>query len=339
MNDFEHHVDLTIDTLIAKLGKKSGTVDLLPFFSFFSFDSICRLAFSDALSKQSDCEAVLAGGRARFSYWRSWSAVPAIEKLLFKNRFIRGSAVPNALGTLAQQRVADRIEKGGVGVHHDLLDRLFQAQKADPHIFNPAMLTGITLAMIHAGSDTTAHTLTNLFWELLKNPEVYRKLKDEIRAANFSSPPRIAEARKHPLLEACIKETGRMHTIFSAPLERMVPESGLQVDGVWIPAGTVIGNSTGSSTNIVANSLAANHRALARDPSIYTDPHQFKPHRWLNASPSQLLMMERSNLFFSTGKRNCIGQNIAWMEMLKVVPALLNAYDVSSPCAPQNEFT
>jgi cytochrome P450 len=330
MRDFEAHVDLTVENFMSKLRRKEGVVDLVPMFAFYAFDSICRLAFSDALGKQSEAEAVMKGAKERFKYWFRWGALPETEELLFKNSFIKGVGTPNALGQLAQSRFADRLEKGGAGVHHDLLDRLFQAQKADPSTFNPALMIGISISMIHAGSETTGHTLANVFWELLKNPQHYQRLVSEIRGASWSSPPTLAEARRFPFIEACVKEAGRLHNLFADPLERVVPASGLQIGDTFLPGGTVIGKCEIYLETTMLIMAAANTRALSFNTSVFgADAHQFNPERFLNASPAQLATMERTNFHFSQGKRNCIGMNIAWMEMLKLIPAIVKEFDVS----------
>jgi cytochrome P450 len=76
---------------------------------------------------------------------------------------------------------------------------------------------------------------------------------------------------------------------------------------------------------------AANTRALSFNTSVFgADAHRFNPERFLNASPTQLATMERTNFHFSQGKRNCIGMNIAWMEMLKLIPAMVKEFDVSA---------
>jgi cytochrome P450 len=51
-----------------------------------------------------------------------------------------------------------------------------------------------------------------------------------------------------------------------------------------------------------------------RDPSVYPNPHRFNPDRWLSldaSSPEDRILTP-----FSLGPRNCIGQNLAWAELL-----------------------
>ena len=315
VSDYEHHINLTINAFKDNLRLQSSVVDMVPLLCFFTFDTICRLAFSDSLKKPSDSEAVIKVTRERFAYWHRWFAVPDLERLIFKNPFVAGAVgAPSAIAILARNIITARTEKKMDGERHDLLDRFLQAQQVDGQLFNMQLITGLVMSMIAAGSDTTSHTLANFFWNLCQNPQVYQRLKSEIRAGTFSSPPTLAETKKHPFIEACIKETLRMHAIVSIPLERVVPVPGLQIGDVWLPAGTII---------------AANQRALAFNTSVYgSDAHVYNPDRWLNASPSQLVAMERASFAFSQGKRNCIGMHIAWMELLKLTTAVIMDFDV-----------
>ncbi|ETN37085.1 uncharacterized protein HMPREF1541_08075 [Cyphellophora europaea CBS 101466] len=317
MHDYEHHVDLTIEAFLDVLHVKGPYLDLMPILSFFTFDTICRLAFSDTLnlmSNQSDMDNVLQAGRDRFVYWHKWFAIPKIEGLLFKNRFTPSSSNPSKLGELAKKRFEERLEKGGVGIHQDLLDRYFQAREKDPQTFSTTIIMGMTMSTIHAGSETTAHTLANTFWDLLKHPDVYRRLKEEIRNAGFSSPPMEAEVRKVPFIEACIKESTRLHNLLNDPFERVVPPEGATIAGTWIPGGTIVGINTA---------------VLGRDTTLYGEnADQYVPDRWLSGTPQQHAAMERSNFAFSQGKRNCLGLHMAWTEMLKLLPAILNEFDI-----------
>lgn len=68
---------------------------------------------------------------------------------------------------------------------------------------------------LFAGSDTTAISFRSLFYHLMHNPRVYRRLQTEIDQAvnerRLSMPPTYKEASKLPYLCACIKEALRIH--------------------------------------------------------------------------------------------------------------------------------
>ncbi|WPB04015.1 uncharacterized protein RHO25_008659 [Cercospora beticola] len=108
------------------------------------------------------------------------------------------------------------------------------------------------------------------------------------------------------------------------PLERVVPAGGLLVsihntkdntkaETVHLPAGTRIG----AAPNVL-NTL----------PSVFgPDALEFRPERWLEASPEQLSKMERCYFTFGDGSRICIGRHIFTMEAMKLVPQLLRKFD------------
>jgi cytochrome P450 len=58
-----------------------------------------------------------------------------------------------------------------------------------------------------------------------------------------------------------------------------------------------------------------------RNPAVFPDPDSFKPDRWSKSDEA----MEASLTPFSTGKRNCIGQNLAWEELYIAVNSLMRA--------------
>jgi cytochrome P450 len=247
VHQYEHHIDLTIEGFLDILHTKGPRLDMRPLLSFFSFDTICRLAFSDTMNlmqNQADVDSVIAGGRARMEYWHKYFAIPELEALLYKNRFSPSSGAPSTLLLMAKKRIDSRVEKGGAGVYHDLLDRILQARGKDPDTFTIATCMGLTMSIIHAGSETTGHTLANLFWDLCNNTDVFDRLKREVRAAGFSSPPKLSEVRQLPFIEACLKESMRMQNVLTDPMERVVPGGGATICDVWLPGGTVVCKSS-----------------------------------------------------------------------------------------------
>ncbi|EME82106.1 uncharacterized protein MYCFIDRAFT_139090 [Pseudocercospora fijiensis CIRAD86] len=116
-----------------------------------------------------------------------------------------------------------------------------------------------------------------------------------------------------PYLQACIKEGLRIHPVVAVPLEQVVPKGGLTLSGTYFPAGTIIGCSP---------------FVVARDEKLFPHPDTFRPERWLEASGQNLLAMERGSLAWGSGKRVCIGKNVAMLEMSKLIPQLLRRYSL-----------
>ncbi|KAK5554570.1 hypothetical protein LTR46_007296 [Exophiala xenobiotica] len=316
--DYEEHIDHNIKFLIAKLQDSDRPeVNIAKWSIFFAFDTICRIAFSDDqgfMAKQSDLGNTLEGARERFRHWHLWGPLARLERLIFKNRFATRTSGTSLLGKLASERLQTRLEKGGLGTHSDLLDRYLQAAERDPATFTTFTIIGIMISTIHAGAETTASTTNVCLYELLRNPRALSNLRAEIDAANLSSPPSWSEVSHLRYLDACFKESMRLNPLLLNPIERDVPASGAEIAGTYIPGGTVV---------------SVNVHALTRDPTVYgKDVDSFRPERWLDTDEAQRMKMQRADMTFSAGRRGCIGQHVAWIEMKKFLPELLNKFDI-----------
>lgn len=89
-----------------------------------------------------------------------------------------------------------------------------------------------------AGSETTATALACITYYLQKDPNVLQRLRREIRDA-FQSYNQIDDASTIPLsyLRAVILEGMRMYPPLPFPLPRVVPASGITIDGCFVPGG------------------------------------------------------------------------------------------------------
>jgi cytochrome P450 len=147
-----------------------------------------------------------------------------------------------------------------------------------------------------------------------------RKLQAEIDeaadAGRISKPISDKEARALPYLNAVEKEAMRLHSSVGLLLERHVPAGGATICGQYIPGGTIVG---------------INPWVLQHDPAVYPDPHAFKPERWLEAAPEHLAAMEKSFFAFGAGNRVCLGKNISYIEMRKIIPEVVREFDISLP--------
>lgn len=214
----------------------------------------------------------------------------------------------------------------------------------------PDVLTNLTYSWIiswsqqnvQAGSDSTAITLTAVFYYLLKNPESMQRLL-ELDEANLPSPVPWDLVHKLPFLDACVKEALRMTPALGIPLERVVPPQGAEVCGKYFKGGTILG---------------VNAWVVRRNQNVYGDDAGiWRPARWVETSVEKRKEMERTlltvsrtlfrtsfptaashmtpealltlSLFqFGGGSRICLGKNISFLEMYKVIPELLTRFKV-----------
>ncbi|KAJ5631589.1 cytochrome P450 [Penicillium longicatenatum] len=160
------------------------------------------------------------------------------------------------------------------------------------------------MGIMFAGSGTTSATLTYMLYALScpENEGIQVTLRDEV----MRLPPNdIVAVRNCPYLNAVIKETFRLFPTIISTLPRLLGEP-LQLGEYILPAGTVVGMQ-----NYVHH----------RDSSVFPKPERFYPERWLTSTKE----MDMSLTPFSLGRRNCIGQNLAFEELYVAIEVIMRS--------------
>lgn len=105
---------------------------------------------------------------------------------------------------------------------------------------HPEVIANMSMFII-AGSDSVANTLAGTTYYLLQNPEIMRRLHQEIESAYTSeeqiTPQSVCEL---PFMLACLAETARIHPVALTGQPMVVPPAGDTVCGQWIPGGVSI---------------------------------------------------------------------------------------------------
>jgi cytochrome P450 len=202
-------------------------------------------------------------------------------------------------------------EKGTSTVPDSILPRYLAAHNQNPEYFTHNDVLIGALTGIVAGADTTEITLGSVFHYLQEHPKCMEKLRAEVDVAT-SDPVTYNEAKQMPYLNAVIKEAQRMHSPVGTPLWRTVPKPGFTLAGRFLPEGTTVG----------VNAWVSQHSSV-----FAPDPDTFRPERWLDADAKTLAKMNRAQIAFGIGPRNCQGELIAMMQMSKTIPQLLRAFD------------
>ncbi|KAL2814304.1 cytochrome P450 [Aspergillus granulosus] len=153
-----------------------------------------------------------------------------------------------------------------------------------------------------AGTDSTGMNTATIMWYLAKYPEIYNRLRTSLESTAASNSSLLTD----PYLRAVVREGLRLSWANPIRLPRSVPEPGWQYKSHFFPAGTSVG-------------VAAFQ--LHQDESVFPDPQEFKPERWLNPSDEML------NNFFAFGKgtRACIAQNLGNMEVTLAILGVAKA--------------
>ncbi|EPS37549.1 hypothetical protein H072_8765 [Dactylellina haptotyla CBS 200.50] len=176
-----------------------------------------------------------------------------------------------------------------------------------------AQLASDALLTVSAGMDTTGHTLTLATFHLVKNPDIQKRLLDELKAVMKTPRSDIKEEvlEQLPFLQAVIKESLRFGHGIPGPLPRDVPSTGANLLGYDLPPGTCVMNS---------------HYMYHTNPTVYPEPFKFNPERWLAEDTKE---QEKYFMPFSRGARICVGMNLAWAELELTVARLFRRYEIS----------
>ena len=219
----------------------------------------------------------------------------------------------------------EHVEANRVQNPRDLTDALLKAKKEaeeeDSSI--KGFLTDQHLIMTMgeafiAGTETTANTLSWALLYLIRNPKVQEKLHLELdRVIGRHRLPDLEDKKSLPFLEATITEILRISSVgpFALPHKAIVDTT---LQGYHIP----------KDTTVIVNLWSLHH-----DPDIWDDPNDFKPQRFLDDDGN--FVPPRADLFlpFSGGRRVCIGESLARIELFLVLARLLHSFKFENPPA------
>ncbi|KAJ1988786.1 hypothetical protein GGI25_005146 [Coemansia spiralis] len=178
-------------------------------------------------------------------------------------------------------------------------------------------LVSEVLLMLIAGTDTSSNGLSWTMLCLLHYPEIYSKLRNQVRSRfDKGSIIRCDDVKNQlPYLVAVVTESMRLHTTVAGILPRQMPAAGAELmNGKYhLPSGTE-----------VCISLSACHR----NGNIWANPSKFDPERFMGPDREERM---RDVLAFSAGVRICLGRHLATAEMYTVLANIMLRYDFRLP--------
>ncbi|XP_029110465.1 cytochrome P450 2J2-like [Scleropages formosus] len=180
--------------------------------------------------------------------------------------------------------------------------------------FDEENLCYCTLDLFAAGTETTS---TTLIWGLLymiKYPEIQEKVQAEIdQVLGPSRLATMADRANMPYTDAVIHEIQRMGNIVPLNVVRLTTKD-TTLRGYTIPKGTM---------------MAATLHSVLFDETEWETPFTFNPGHFLDAEGK----FRRRDAFlpFSAGKRVCLGEQLARMELFLFFTSLLQRFTFSPP--------
>ncbi|OMO73372.1 Cytochrome P450 [Corchorus capsularis] len=309
------------DRLIPILSDSDKTVlDFQDVLQRFAFDNVCNIAFgfdpACLLPSLPETEFAVAFEEAtnlsseRFrSVWWRWKIFRFFNVGWEKSLKIAVSKVHGFAKKIVREKKQELAENSCLE-SPDLLSRFLSSGHSDEDF-----VMDIVISFILAGRDTTSAALTWFFWLLHKHPEVENEILKEIKEK--SDMPVFEEVKDMIYTHASLCESMRLYPPVPADNKQAIN------DDVW-PDGTVVKKGT---------VITYHPYAMGRMEKIWgSDWAEFKPERWLKRDEEGKWSFVGRDSYsypvFQAGPRICLGKDMAFLQMKRVVAGVLRRFKV-----------
>ncbi|KAJ3988632.1 cytochrome P450 [Lentinula detonsa] len=324
IKNYEPLIEARTNELVDMLGRQTGTVDLLKWMKYFSYDIMTDFVFGGGthMMRDGDVDNIWHQIESSQKVSLFLSHVPWLGQMMFRIPNLaksRKAIMAYAIQVAEARNLRPSTKK-------DLYYYLFnEAESALRPLTKQEALSDSLLA-IGAGADTTAASVSNIFYFLLTNPSAYNRLRDEIdayadHALNYNTQAGM------PYLNAVINENLRLlPAVPSGSVRGTTQETGGQYLGsYYIPPNTTV---------------SIHFYSMHRDPRNFSLPDLFLPERWLSmeertvlepalfAEPDSFIHNPSAFIPFSYGPASCVGKNYAYLEMRMVVCKIMVSFDI-----------
>ncbi|KAM4640962.1 cytochrome P450 2G1-like isoform 2-T2 [Discoglossus pictus] len=195
-----------------------------------------------------------------------------------------------------------------------LISCVWGQEKENPETeFTEQNLVSCVAQIIYASADTASMTLSYGFLLLIKYHQVQVKVQEEIaQVVGHNRTPTLQDKMNMPYTDAVIHEIQRFINLIPFGAPRAVTKD-VTLKGYFIPKGTNIFALLGSALN---------------DPQCWQDPNNFNPQNFLD----EFGKFKKNGAFmpFSAGKRSCLGEGPARMQLFLFLTTILQNFNLKS---------
>ncbi|XP_034384146.1 cytochrome P450 2K1-like isoform X1 [Cyclopterus lumpus] len=189
---------------------------------------------------------------------------------------------------------------------------LEESGNTNSHFHNENLLVTV-LNLFAAGTDTTATTLR---WGLLfmaKYPKIQDQVQEEVSRVIGSRQAQVEDRKNLPYTDAVIHETQRMGNIVPMSLPHQTSQD-VTFQGHFIEKGTTV-------IPLLTSVLS--------DESEWEEPHSFHPAHFLDKDGK--FLKRDAFMPFSAGRRACLGESLAKMELFIFFTTLMQQFRFTAP--------
>ncbi|EED20395.1 cytochrome P450 alkane hydroxylase, putative [Talaromyces stipitatus ATCC 10500] len=311
-------LEVHVQHLVDLIPKNGETVDLQEMFLRFTIDSATELLFGKS------CESLLPDSSTPVNFANAFDSA----LLELRNQEKWGPLGRYFISDKPFQRHMKNTDEFIYGYIHAAIARqrqskLFDKTAGERYVFldelakesqNPKVLRDEIISVLIAARDTTATLMSNLWFTLARQPEVWAKLHAEISLL-CGEIPTHEQLKDMKYLRWCLSETLRLWPPVNFNGRMAVRDTWLPLGGgadrkspIFVPKGQEVFWST---------------YALQRRKDIYgPDAEEFRPERWESIRPHW------EYIPFSGGPRICIGQQFALTEAAYVTVRLVQNFPI-----------
>lgn len=238
----------------------------------------------------------------------------------YQYRFIRGPRSPWArlqdasrkLNRLLYGEIAERRRTGARG--EDVLSLLLDAVDEDGSKLSDEQVRDEMMTLLFAGHDTTTSTVSFLFYELARAPELAERIITEQRSCLRDGTPNIEQLMNGELhqLEMTLEETLRKY-----PPAWVGPRKSIdsfEFEGHAVPANAYVNYCSWASHHL---------------PDVWPEPEVFRPERFSPEAKAALL--KGAYIPFGGGSRTCIGMRFGQLEIRTIATLILSRFTLELP--------
>jgi cytochrome P450 len=191
----------------------------------------------------------------------------------------------------------------------DILAMLLEARDTQGVALTDTEVRDELVSLYVGGHESTAVALTWTAYELALNPDVQRRVRDELTTVLGGQPPTFESLQNLPYTRAVVDETLRVHPPAWQLVRRAARED--QLGGWTVQPRTLM---------VVSPYL------LHRHPDFWKEPERFLPERFL---PGQKEGRHRyAYLPFGAGQRQCVGNGYTLTLLTVVLATLLPRFEL-----------